>query len=154
MDVPSWVDSYVGIPYREGGRGDGEFDCWGLVRLISEEVFGNALPPFEDRLWTGTINQRDLGAWMSETAREYKAVWLPEHGRECLPSVCRAGDVVLLRVNGVPVHVGIIAQWPWIVHTEISQDSCVESLEGLRWSRRLVGVYRHERHRETDGASA
>ncbi len=42
------LERYLGIPYREGGRGWDGCDCWGLVRLILLEERGIALPLFSD----------------------------------------------------------------------------------------------------------
>lgn len=42
------LERYLGIPYREGGRGWDGCDCWGLVRLILARERGIVLPLFDE----------------------------------------------------------------------------------------------------------
>lgn len=145
---PAWVSRYVGIPYIDRGRGPDAYDCWGLVRLIMAERFGVELPRFDELYWTDLSYCRELGRRVDATAQGFDCVWL-NRGNELPPlDQLRPGDVLLMRLSGSPVHVGVIASTPWFVHTEVAQDSCVDSLDGLRWSRRVYGVYRHECARE------
>lgn len=38
------LDSFVGLPYREGARGPDEFDCYGLVAEVFRTMRGIELP--------------------------------------------------------------------------------------------------------------
>ena len=42
MNMPSWIDNYVSIPYME-------VNCWGLVVLIYKEMYGLDLTDKEDQ---------------------------------------------------------------------------------------------------------
>lgn len=43
----TWLDKYLSSSYRDGGRELPFVDCYGLVRLVRDEVFGKAdLPSF------------------------------------------------------------------------------------------------------------
>ncbi|ERY56330.1 hypothetical protein DZA07_25075 [Pseudomonas aeruginosa] len=43
----TWLDKYLSSSYRDGGRDLPFVDCYGLVRLVREEVFGKGdLPAF------------------------------------------------------------------------------------------------------------
>ena len=47
MTLPSWLESYVGLGFKQHGRNiDEGVDCYGLVRLIFAERFGTLLPNF------------------------------------------------------------------------------------------------------------
>lgn len=39
-----WSCKYIGLPYRQGGRGPDGFDCWGILRLIYQNELGIPLP--------------------------------------------------------------------------------------------------------------
>jgi len=43
----SWLNDWVGIPYKFGGRGP-EYDCYGLLMAIYREEFGIMLPDWLD----------------------------------------------------------------------------------------------------------
>lgn len=40
------LDSFIGLPYREGARGPDAFDCYGLVAAVFRAVRGVELPDF------------------------------------------------------------------------------------------------------------
>lgn len=40
------IERYRDIPYVKGGRDTNGLDCWGLVRLIREEIKGQVMPLF------------------------------------------------------------------------------------------------------------
>lgn len=131
--VPAWVGDYVGLPYQEGGRVRSGLDCYGLLRLVINERFGGALPEYEAIVW---CEDRDLLASLME---ERVRLWQPvRQGRE------RAGDGVLLRVMGRPIHVGVVIAPGWMLHVESGCDSVLERYDiGTRWERRVLGFYRH-----------
>ena len=39
-----WAAALIGRPYCRGACGPDEFDCWGLVRYIFEQIHGIAMP--------------------------------------------------------------------------------------------------------------
>lgn len=40
----AWLNDYIGLPYVPGARGPDAFDCYGLVKLIYDEQYGEILP--------------------------------------------------------------------------------------------------------------
>jgi cell wall-associated NlpC family hydrolase len=127
----AWAAGYVGIPFVDGGRGRDGLDCWGLVRLVLRERFGAEVPDLE--VTGGTCPPAAVGeAAVSELPR-----W-----REIRAGQERPGDVVLLRLNGHPTHVGVVVLRGTMLHCLAGCDSCVEHYLGPLWSRRLVGIYR------------
>ena len=141
MDLPCWVDGYIGIPFVLGGRERTGLDCWGLVRLVLREQFqvdvpsGNATDHAElapnDR-W------RELSAELLAERDAASANWLNvARGAE------RAGDVLLIRMRGYPLHVAIVIAPSWMLHIEEGIDSVVEDYRSRRWCQRITEIYRH-----------
>ena len=133
-EIPGWAGDYVGLPFAEHGRDRTGVDCWGLVRLVLGERFGVALP-CHGTDYRSTLDADGLGALI---AREMRPAWRPVDG----PG--RAGDVALLRLRGAPMHVGVVVAPGVMLHVEQGIDSVIERSDGLRWKKRLLGIYRHE----------
>lgn len=45
----SWINDYVGVPYRESGRDRSGWDCWGLVLAVYHDRLAMRLPDWQ---WT------------------------------------------------------------------------------------------------------
>jgi cell wall-associated NlpC family hydrolase len=130
---PAWVAEYIGMRFRERGRDRAGCDCWGLVRLVLAERFGVEVPSYAGDYDT-VGEQHRIAALITR----HQPAWLPvDPGRE------RPGDVVLLRLHGLPVHVGVVAARGWMLHVEPKVDSVLERFDGLEWRNRVLGVYRH-----------
>lgn len=131
--IPAWAADYVGIPFRECGRTTEGVDCWGLVRLVLEREFGIVgLPDYSD-LYTST---RDYDAIADVYDVDLPRFWRPA------PEP-RLGDIVVFRVAGRPMHVGLVLEAGWMLSIESGVDSAVERIEGCHWQGRLEGYYRH-----------
>jgi len=129
--VPSWVENYIGIPFETHGRTPSGCDCWGLVKLVLEEQFGIIVNGFEQSY--KSIN--DTAAIAGICCREvlnWKPVTTPQ-----------AGDVILLRMKGMPQHVGIVVADGWMLHSEINKNAVVERYGTSIWKNRILGYYRH-----------
>lgn len=85
------IDSYVGLPYLEGGTTRDGFNCWGLLYHITTEYFNRDIPilPIGDEVACSSIfaDMIRQGSW--------EQVNLPVDG-----------DGVLLR-GGTAPHVGV-----------------------------------------------
>lgn len=127
------MNSYIGIPYLNRGRDREGVDCWGLVQLWHKEQLGVTVP---DYLWAYT-SAEDFGS-VANAINENKVNWLkvsePEYG-----------DVLVFRILGYPIHVGIKLNGDDFLHAFRGTQSCVERLSSLSWSRRLTEVYRWAR---------
>ena len=131
VDIPAWVETYIGLPFKEHGRTRDGVDCWGLVRLVLADRFDIRLPAYvtgyastEDAADIAGLIRGEMGPWV-ET---------PE---------ARPGDAVLMRLRAQPCHVGLVVARGWMLHVEDGIDSCLERYDGARWSRRVVGVFRY-----------
>lgn len=132
---PAWAAAYVGLPFKEHGRDRGGVDCWGLFRLVMAERFALDLPSYADG-YESTADAEELGRLI----RGGLGPWRPVRwGHE------RAGDGLLIRMKAQPMHVAVVAAPGWMLHVEDGVDSSLERYDGVKWRRRILGVYRHER---------
>jgi cell wall-associated NlpC family hydrolase len=121
------------MPFLERGRDRAGCDCWGLVRLVLAERFGLEVPSYAEGYDT-VGDRRRIAALIVE----HEAAWL-----RIEPGRAHPGDVVLLRLRGLPVHVGVVAARGWMLHVEPKVGCVLERFDGLEWRNRVLGVYRH-----------
>lgn len=134
MPVPIWAGRYIGLNFKDHGRDRAGLDCWGLVRLALSEQFGLALPSFiheykhtSEKTRIGPLITRELKSWQPVPA-----------GQE------RAGDMIVLRLHGQPMHVGLVLGDKQMLHIESGINSAIERYNGPRWAERLFGFYRYK----------
>lgn len=121
---------YVGIPFKEKGRDENGLDCWGLVRLWYDKELGIELPSYIDAYQT--TNDIEI----TETIKKEQAIkWE-------LVDTPKRGDVVLLKIKGLPWHVGIYLGDNRMLHVEQGCDSIIEKLGRSKWKNRILGYYR------------
>jgi len=135
-ELPSWVNEYVGLPWKELGRDRDGIDCWGLFRLVLKEQFQCDLPSYDGIGFvsgSGRETEEKLGSFMTGELNAWRRV---EEGR--------AGDGVLLRIKGHPIHVGVVIAQGSMLHIDRAIDSVIESYDSLQWKRRFLGTYRHQ----------
>lgn len=131
--LPAWIAGYVGIPFADLGRAHDGADCWGIVRLVAVERFGLRLPAWDGR-YPGCEPRH-----MRKMEGHVKRV-LPAFERVQAPV---SSDIVLVKVGGLPVHVGIVVAPGWMLHTEWGCDSIVEEiLSPKRPVSAIEGLYR------------
>jgi len=134
MPVPIWAGRYIGLPFKDQGRDRAGLDCWGLVRLVMAEQFGIALPSFAAE-YKRTVEAGLIGALVEREA----ALWLNVNtGEE------QRGDVIVLRLMGQPMHVGLVLGDRQMLHIEQGIDSAIEHYTATRWQDRIFGFYRYE----------
>lgn len=92
-ETPTWVETYIGLPFKEHGRARDGVDCWGLVRLVLAEQFKIDLPAYvagyastEDAVDIARLIRGEMGPWIEV--------------RDTHP-----GDAVLMRLRAQPCHV-------------------------------------------------
>lgn len=131
----SWAAKYVGIPYKPQGRSISGCDCYGLLWLVLTEVFGYAVPPIADLRY-----EKGREAELAQAMREYEqsaGQWA-----EVEPGQERAGDAILLRLAGHPIHVGVVAQPGLMLHVERGTHATLEAYGSIRWRNRVRGFRR------------
>jgi len=122
---------YIGIPFKDHGRDFDGCDCWGLVRLIYQNEYGIFLPRY-DTAYTTTKDRISVSNFALREAQNWIEV-----------SDKKEGDVILFRVLGLPLHVGLVIDKHYMIHILKGIDSSIEKFESPIWKKRILGVYRH-----------
>jgi len=129
--IPNWAIEYINIPFSEHGRNHDGCDCWGLVRLVLKERFNIQVDSFEqeyesshDKFTIADICQREAQAW--------HPVDLPQ-----------PGDVVLMRLNGVTQHTGIVIAKDFMLHVQRNKNTVIERMSSPIWKNRITEFYRY-----------
>ena len=136
--LPAWVGPYIGARYREDARSgsiETGFNCWGLFAHVRREVFGSSIDDYEGPLWTGKQSAAAMGEAAAAFAQRFTEI---EPGQE------REGDAILLRMRGLPIHIGIVAAPGVMLHVEEGCDAVTERYRVGVWERRVIGFYRDE----------
>ena len=118
--------TWAGIPYAAGGESRSGADCWGLVRLYAREELGVVLPDIG----------RDGDAW------HLAAGQVADTGWQKVTSFSRHGDVLLFRLPGAILHVGVMLPDGRFLHVMEGGSSRIDLLAHDPWRSLLIGVYR------------
>ncbi len=131
--IPAWVAPYVGIPFCSGGREVSGWDCYGAVYRIYRDVFQIELPRYEP-----TYGAADWPS-MSAAIDQGRLDWTP-----ILVSAAELGDVLVLRLRGIPLHVGLVieAEPLTMLHVLHGLDTCCQRLDNPVWRPRILSAYR------------
>ena len=111
---------YIGIPYDK-------VDCYDLCKLFYINELDTELP---DQSYLNNRDELEMSKVVSECKDEFQKVTDPKFG-----------DLVLLRVWGMPAHVGIYVDEKRILHTQDKIGSMIENI-APRWVNRIEGYYR------------
>jgi len=131
-DLDNWIAQYVGIPYKSKGTTLEEgLDCLSLIELIYKEKLNIHLP-FNEHLETDN-NMEAVGNAISLEKCKWIKLEQPEN-------FC----VVVLNICGFPVHLGLVLNNGYMIHSLKGHNSVVEKFDGAKWKRRINGFYRHE----------
>lgn len=131
--MKSWIKNYVGLPYENKGRGENGYDCWGLVRLIYKEIFLIDMPSYIDS-YKNTDDSTSIGPLVTEKRDSWNVI---SFGLE------KIGDIIIIRMMGQPMHMGLVLEENLFLHIEKGINSVVENYKTPKWSKRVIGFYRH-----------
>lgn len=132
--IPGWVEKYIGVPWREGGRSPDGCDCWGLYVLVLEREFGIRVPRYDSIYWS---KQSPLKALRAIREGEMSGQW------EVVPDgMERPGDGILLLIDRQPIHVGVIVVPGRMLHIEEGVDAYLDEYRSMKWEHRRRGIYR------------
>jgi len=133
-ELSAWARDLVrcAVPFKPHGRTREGLDCWGVVWLGFTECLGYNIPSY-----TEEYTPKDLYDFekLEDIIGKYMPGWteVTKH---------RAGDVVLMRLAGRPIHVGLVIENGVMLHIEERINLCVEKYGSPLWKNRIVGVYR------------
>lgn len=113
----------IGLPYFA-------FDCWQLVKLFYHKVFQIELLRYE---YKDPNDENDISNLIDASKHSYQKVSKPEFG-----------DIILLRIHGLPAHVGIYLNEKQFLHTTKNTGSLIDSLPN--WKNKIVGYYRYAKN--------
>ncbi len=133
MPVPIWAGHYIGLPFRDHGRDRSGVDCWGLVRLVLAEQFGIALPSLSHEYRHSC--DRAIGPLIEAEAMNFAAIAPGQEGQ---------GDIIVLRINGQPMHIGLVLGDGQMLHAEEGIETTIARYRSPRWLERIYGFYRYE----------
>ena len=128
-NIPPWVNSYIGIPYLSKGRTREGMDCLSLVEAVYKNVFNILLPEYNH---VDSDNLSNVADKMIE--EENSGRWIKLDKPE-------SGCVVLMNIAGHPVHVGIVLNDNYMLHSLKGHNSVVEKFTGMKWNKRIEGFY-------------
>jgi cell wall-associated NlpC family hydrolase len=126
---------YKAIPFVDKGRDEDGCDCWGLVQLIYKKEFGIDLPDYTE-CYDDTDDKEAISSKIDE---EKKSDWVEiDKGKE------QVGDVVLLRMFNLPMHVGVVVEpRKKLIHTIKGVNVSVERYNVPRWKHKVLGFNRY-----------
>lgn len=131
--IPGWCARFIGAEFEARGRGP-RYDCWGMARAVWQEQFGLDVPSYAEGYAT-TNDREEIAALIRGALGPWRPVALEE---------ARAGDGLLLRMQGEPMHVGVIVAPGRFLHVIQGANACLDDYRRPQWARRVLGVYRHE----------
>lgn len=121
-----WSDRWIGLPYAPVGRGPA-YDCLGLFATITRARRG--------------ISIVDPACGVSGLRRA--RTMLLRNWSDIGGDTPIEGDAAVFRIAGAAFHVGYMIDARHMLHIEDEAGSQVERIDGLTWSPRKEGIYRH-----------
>lgn len=140
----------IEVPFVSEGRGWKGWDCWGLLYNYFKDVHGLSLPSY-DFAYEHLSGQAKWD-FVEATYREQKAVaheWIPLAGdnKSVVEFLDRrleqVGDVFMIRRRGRLMHVGVIVEPGWFLHSERQGGTHKSEYGAPIWRRFLIELYRH-----------
>ena len=105
-------NEFVGIPWVQGGCSEVGADCWGLLTLVSREVYGVVIAEYEGSKVSGELLTTVINYEMANN--RWRETYNP-----------RPGDAVVMfdRVSGKALHVGIFVENGNILHSPDQREN-------------------------------
>lgn len=131
--VDFWTNKYIKVPFKDKGRDENGCDCWGLIRLIYQKEKGICLP--------NLLGYRDTldRAVIADICEKERAEW-----EEIKKGDEQPFDVVVIKMMGFPMHVGIVYKKGFMLHCLKGVGTVAVNYESRQWVKRVVGFYRHD----------
>lgn len=132
-------DKYLLIPYSDVGTSLDGCNCWGLVSLIYKNELGVILPSYDTNASNHEAVEKDI-----LEAKTNEDSWLEISGNSLDEFFTQAKlfDIVLLRIQGVPWHIGVYLGEKKFIHTLPKIGPSVARLASISWRSRFLGAYR------------
>lgn len=128
----SWWNKYVGLPFIDKGRGEKGGDCWNLVMQVYKNELGIELPSYDEE-YEDTHDKGNCARIVVEEKSKWIDVDKPQEF-----------DVIITRIRGVPMHVGIVTKVGSMLHCSQGIGTVHEKYTSTRWKTNIIGFARHE----------
>ena len=122
------LSNYIGIPYKDKGKDFEGLDCFGMVQLYYKLEKNVILPEY---LYSSSMNDNSVALAISVNKKTWESVSIPDKD-----------DIIVFNIKGLPLHTGIYLGDGDFLHSFGGTDTCIESLDSLRWNKRIEGFYR------------
>lgn len=123
------IEKYSRIPWKDRGRDFRGCDCYGLVRLILREELGKEIPDFFYPTASDSKNADLID--LNKKTIEAQEVRVPQEG-----------DIVLMKKNGIPNHMGVYISGGFVLHSDKRMGVCCERVGTWNLRGRIEGFYR------------
>lgn len=117
---------YQMASYKDGGRGEGFYDCWGLVRAVLHEQYGKCLLPS-----FGNVSPDDKQSMTNLAAKLMPVITV------CEPA---EGTIAAAYMGSLLVHVGVVVGVDKVLHASRKHGICINSYRDFA---RLSGNVRY-----------
>lgn len=124
--IQDFFSKVIGVDYKEK-------DCWGIVKTFYLEIFGIELDFV-------TYN-RDFDLDSDEWAATTETLITANKGKFTQVFKPQMGDIVLIRLYGIPAHLGIYLDEQTMLHTSEKTGCIIDRLS--KWEKRIEGFYRY-----------
>lgn len=111
---------FIGLPYFS-------FDCYDVVKLFYLKFFEISL---DHHSYPDPMDKSNTSKIIASQKSKFEQVSTPEFG-----------DIVLLRVHGLPSHLGIYLWDDKFMHTTEKTGCIIDSLN--QWKQRVEGFYKY-----------
>ena len=128
------LKKYIGIPFKDCGRGFDGLDCWGLVRLVWKEEKGFVMPDMGDA-YSSAFARGEVG----ETAQALEA---GNWNRDVTAEPRRELDVLVFSFGTLDLHVGLWVGEGEMLHVMRGMSTAVERYTVAKWAKRLSRILR------------
>lgn len=130
-------ESFLEIPWLRHGRTRMGADCWGVIALWFSEHLGIDLPSYIADMAVIGENPAERDALIRREALDWPEVTRAES---------RLHDVVLMRSGRFVLHVGVMINSEFMLHSEGPEGRfpVVQRVDDPAILRRVIGFYRHQ----------
>jgi probable lipoprotein NlpC len=127
-------NSFVGLPYRDLGRGPDAYDCWGLVVAVYSAA-GIALPSHSESYVTAE-DLKAISCLISGSLQPWE---------EISENEARPLDGVLITIGGYERHIGVVVKRGHMLHVGLDLGpSRIERYTAFYLKKRISRFMRHE----------
>ncbi len=119
------INDLIGKPFKNGGRGPGEYDCYGLCREVYHRL-GIELPQYV----IDCYNIPEINGAFNQS----KVIRVDKPEQYCIMAIRNNSHVV----NHFAIYLGNHE----FIHALPNIGVCQASIDDLRWKRAIVGYYR------------